>query len=93
MHIELQAKLLRVLETREFIKVGDTKTSKADVRIIAATNKLLLNEVNAGKFREDLYYRLNAFTIVLPALRERTSDIPVLASHFLKVYAEKTTHR
>ncbi len=90
MHIELQAKLLRVLETREFIKVGDTKTSKADVRIIAATNKLLLNEVNAGKFREDLYYRLNAFTIILPALRERTSDIPVLANHFLKIYAEKT---
>jgi two-component system NtrC family response regulator len=90
MHIELQAKLLRVLETREFIKVGDTKSTKADVRIIAATNKLLLNEVNAGKFREDLYYRLNAFTIILPALRERKSDIPILADHFLKVYAEKT---
>jgi DNA-binding NtrC family response regulator len=93
MHIELQAKLLRVLETREFIKVGDTKTIRADVRIIAATNKLLLNEVNAGKFREDLYYRLNAFTIILPALRERTSDIPILANHFLKVYAEKTNPR
>jgi two-component system, NtrC family, response regulator len=93
MHIELQAKLLRVLETREFIKVGDTKTTKADVRIIAATNKLLLNEVNAGKFREDLYYRLNAFTIILPALRERKSDIPILANHFLKVYAEKTNPR
>lgn len=93
MHIELQAKLLRVLETREFIKVGDTKTIKADVRIIAATNKLLLNEVNAGKFREDLYYRLNAFTIILPALRERKSDIPILARHFLKVYAEKTNPR
>ena len=90
MHIELQAKLLRVLETREFIKVGDTKTTKSDVRIITATNKLLLNEVNTGKFREDLYYRLNAFTIILPALRERKSDIPLLASHFLKVYAEKT---
>ncbi|HET7000602.1 MAG TPA: sigma-54 dependent transcriptional regulator [Puia sp.] len=93
MHIELQAKLLRVLETREYIKVGDTKTIKADVRIIAATNKLLLNEVNAGKFREDLYYRLNAFTIILPALRERKSDIPILARHFLKVYAEKTNPR
>jgi len=93
MHIDLQAKLLRVLETREFIKVGDTKTIKADVRIIAATNKLLLNEVNAGKFREDLYYRLNAFTIILPALRERKPDIPILASHFLKVYAEKTNPR
>ena len=93
MHIELQAKLLRVLETREFIKVGDTKTIKADVRIIAATNKLLLNEVNAGKFREDLFYRLNAFTITLPALRERQSDIPVLADHFFKVYAEKINPR
>jgi two-component system, NtrC family, response regulator len=90
MHIDLQAKLLRVLETKEFIKVGDTKSTQADVRIIAATNKLLLNEVNAGKFREDLYYRLNAFTILLPALRERKSDIPLLANHFLKIYAEKT---
>ncbi|HEY2648502.1 MAG TPA: sigma-54 dependent transcriptional regulator [Puia sp.] len=90
MHIDLQAKLLRVLETREFIKVGDTKSTKADVRIMAATNKLLFNEVNAGKFREDLYYRLNAFTIILPALRERKSDIPILANHFLKLYAEKT---
>jgi two-component system, NtrC family, response regulator len=90
MHIDLQAKLLRVLETKEFIKVGDTKSTKADVRIITATNKLLLNEVNEGKFREDLYYRLNAFTILLPALRERKSDIPLLANHFLKIYAEKT---
>ena len=90
MHIDLQAKLLRVLETKEFIKVGDTKPTQADVRIIAATNRLLLNEVNAGKFREDLYYRLNAFTIILPSLRERKSDIPILANHFLKVYAEKT---
>jgi transcriptional regulator with PAS, ATPase and Fis domain len=90
MHIDLQAKLLRFLETREFIKLGDTKSIRVDVRIIAATNKLLQNEVNAGKFREDLYYRLNAFTIILPALRERKSDIPLLSSHFLKVYAEKT---
>jgi len=90
MHIDLQAKLLRVLETKEFIKVGDTKSTYADVRIIAATNKLLLNEVNAGKFREDLYYRLNAFTILLPPLRERKSDIPLLATYFLKIYAEKT---
>jgi two-component system, NtrC family, response regulator len=93
MHIDLQAKLLRVLETREFIKVGDTKSTKADVRIVAATNKLLLNEVNAGKFREDLYYRLNAFTIILPSLRERNSDIPILVNHFLKQYAEKINPR
>jgi two-component system NtrC family response regulator len=89
MDINLQAKLLRVLETREFIKVGDTKLTKADVRIIAATNKNLLQEVSAGHFREDLFYRLNAFTIVLPALRERKSDIPILAKHFLQVYHEK----
>jgi two-component system NtrC family response regulator len=90
MHIDLQAKLLRVLETREFIKVGDTKPTRSDTRIIAASNKNLLNEVSSGKFREDLYYRLNAFTILLPALRDRKSDIPVLAKHFLKVYGEKT---
>lgn len=90
MHIDLQAKLLRVLETREFIKVGDTKPTRSDTRIIAASNKNLLYEVSSGKFREDLYYRLNAFTILLPALRDRKSDIPALAKHFLKVYGEKT---
>ena len=90
MHIDLQAKLLRVLETREFIKVGDTRPTQVDVRIIAATNKNLLNEVEAGKFRGDLYYRLNAFTIILPSLRDRKSDIPLLANHFLKIFAEKT---
>jgi len=90
MHIELQAKLLRVLETKEFIKVGDTRAIRVDVRIIAATNKNLLYEVDAGKFREDLLYRLNAFTITLPSLRDRKSDIPLLANHFLKVFAEKT---
>lgn len=89
MHIELQAKLLRVIETREFIKVGDTKSTGVDVRIIAATNKNLLQEITKGKFREDLYYRLNAFTIVLPSLCDRKSDIPVLAYHFLKQYSEK----
>jgi two-component system, NtrC family, response regulator len=89
MHIDLQAKLLRVLETREYMKVGDTKPMKADVRIIAATNKMLLNEVETGKFREDLFYRLNAFTIILPPLRERKSDIPVLVKHFLEIYSEK----
>jgi DNA-binding NtrC family response regulator len=90
MHIELQAKLLRVLETREFIKVGDTRSIRVDVRIIAATNKNLLNEVEGGRFRKDLYYRLNAFTIIMPSLRERKSDIPLLANHFLKLFAEKT---
>jgi two-component system, NtrC family, response regulator len=90
MDIGLQAKLLRVIETGEFIKVGDTRATQTDVRIIAATNKNLLTEVGSGKFREDLFYRLNAFTIVLPSLRDRKSDIPILAKHFLEVYSEKT---
>jgi len=89
MEIGLQAKLLRVIETGEFIKVGDSKPTQSDSRIIAATNKNLLFEVESGKFREDLFYRLNAFTIVLPSLRDRKSDIPILANHFLKVYSEK----
>src|SRR5262249_49404265 len=90
MHIELQSKLLRVLETNEFIKVGDTKPTKVQVRIIAATNRDLQQEVNDGKFREDLFYRLNVFTIELPALRDRKKDIPLLAEYFLKLFAKKT---
>jgi len=92
MHIELQSKLLRVLETNEFIKVGDTKSTKVDVRIIAATNRDLQHEVNEGKFREDLFYRLNVFTIQLPSLRERKKDIPLLADHFMKMFAQKINH-
>ena len=69
MHIELQSKLLRVLETSDFIKVGDTSSTKVDVRIIAATNRNLQDEVDTGNFREDLFYRLNAFTITCPAAR------------------------
>ncbi|HSU27416.1 MAG TPA: sigma-54 dependent transcriptional regulator, partial [Chitinophagaceae bacterium] len=79
LHIDLQAKLLRVLENGEFIKVGDTKISKANVRVIAATNRDLRKDITEGHFREDLYYRLNAFTIELPPLRERPADIPALA--------------
>jgi two-component system NtrC family response regulator len=90
MHIELQSKLLRVLETNEFIKVGDTKPTKVNVRIIAATNRDLQQEVKEGKFREDLFYRLNVFTIFLPALRDRKKDIPVLAQHFLKIFSQKS---
>jgi len=90
MHVDLQSKLLRVLETNEFIKVGDTKPTKVDVRIIAATNRDLQQEIEEGKFREDLFYRLNVFNIQLPALRERKKDIPLLANHFLKVFAQKT---
>lgn len=90
MHIDLQAKLLRVLETNELIKVGDTKPTKVDVRIIAATNRNLQQEVQEGKFREDLFYRINVFTITLPALRDRRKDIPILAAYFLQLFAQKT---
>jgi DNA-binding NtrC family response regulator len=89
MAFELQAKLLRVLETNEFIRVGDTKSTRVDVRIITATNRDLQMEVDEGKFREDLFYRLNIFTIKLPALRERKKDIPLLAEHFLYMYSAK----
>lgn len=89
LNIELQAKLLRVLENGEFIKLGDTKTTKVDVRIIAATNRDLTKEITAGHFREDLLYRLNTFTVALPPLRERREDIAALAQHFLERY----THR
>jgi two-component system NtrC family response regulator len=92
MDIDLQAKFLRVLETNEFIKVGDTKYTKVDVRIIAATNRQLEEDVMHGKFRKDLFYRLNVFAINIPALRERKKDIPLLAEHFLKVFAQKATH-
>jgi len=93
MYIDLQSKLLRVLETNEFIKVGDTKPTKVDVRIIAATNRNLQQEVQDGKFREDLFYRLNVFTISLPSLRDRKKDIPALAHHFLKIFAQKANVR
>lgn len=89
MPLELQSKMLRVLETGEFIKLGETKPSKADVRIIAATNRDLQHQVNEGKFREDLFYRLNVYTITLPALRDRKKDIPVLAKFFVGVFANK----
>lgn len=93
MHIDLQAKLLRVLETSEFIKVGDTKPTRVDVRIIAATNRDLEEEVKTGRFREDLFYRINIFTITLPALRDRKKDIPLLAENFLNAFAQKTNKR
>ena len=83
MNTELQAKLLRAIETGEFIKLGDEKSTKINVRIIAATNKDLSKAIEEGNFREDLYYRLNAFTIHLPALRERVEDIPLLTEFFL----------
>ena len=90
MPVELQARLLRVLETGEFIKVGDTKTLKVNIRIIAATNRVLQKEIETGHFRSDLFYRLSVFQISLPSLRERIKDIPVLAHHFTAVFAAKT---
>src|SRR5262249_53268472 len=79
----LQAKLLRVLEDGQFRRVGSTHEMQADVRVIAATNKVLEEEQKAARFREDLYYRLNVVSIALPLLRDRHSDIPELVEHFL----------
>lgn len=87
--LEIQSRLLRFLQEKEFIPVGSTKTKKTDVRIIFATNQNLKQLVEAGKFREDLYYRLNVFPLKLPALRERKEDIPELVHHFLKKYCSK----
>ena len=89
MSIDLQAKLLRVLEDNSFIKVGDTKTTKVDVRIIAATNRNLQEEIKQGLFREDLFYRLSVFAINLPALRDRKEDIPELASFYIGEFSKK----
>lgn len=82
----LQQRLLRVIQEGEFQAVGSNKTIKVDVRILSATNKDLLSLVQAGKFREDLYYRINVFPIVVPPLRERMDDIPLLANYFLNKY-------
>jgi two-component system NtrC family response regulator/two-component system response regulator HydG len=84
----VQVKLLRFLEEREFERVGGNKTFKVDVRIVAATHRDLRKKLEDGSFREDLYYRLNVIEIHIPALRERPGDIPLLAHHFLRKYAE-----
>ncbi|MDQ6984534.1 MAG: sigma 54-interacting transcriptional regulator [Ghiorsea sp.] len=92
--LSLQSKLLRVLQEREFEAVGDDKTVKADIRIIAATNRNLEEEVKQGRFREDLYYRISVFPIEVPPLRNRKSDIPALAMHLLeKTCKELTRHQ
>ena len=85
---QFQAKLLRFLEQKEFERVGDSKTLKADVRIIAATNQDLPAHVGKKKFREDLFYRLKGFMIQLPSLRERDGDIPLLARHFIQIFGK-----
>lgn len=90
MPIDLQAKLLRVVESREYFRVGDARPRQANVRFITATNRDLEGEIREGKFREDLYYRFSVFVIQLPSLRERKEDIALLAAHFAKEFAAKT---
>lgn len=90
---DLQAKLLRVIETGEFLKVGESKPTKVNVRIIAATNRDLHKEIENGLFREDLFYRISVFQIILPALRERIADIEPLANHFLQQFTAKTNKK
>src|SRR5437764_1279041 len=87
--VNLQPKLLRVLETGEFERVGSSQTRRADVRLLSATNADLKEEVVAGRFRQDLFFRLNTVEIHLPPLRERREDIAALAEHFLRLYAQR----
>ena len=91
--METQAKLLRVMQEREFMRLGGMETIRVDVRIIAATNVDLKQEVQEGRFREDLYYRLHVINIQLPALRERREDVPLLVQHFLEKYGEENERR
>jgi DNA-binding NtrC family response regulator len=93
LNTELQTKLLRVLESGEYYRVGDSKIRKADVRFIAATNRQLEKEIEAGHFRSDLFYRISVFQITLPSLRERTEDISMLAEYFIQQTSAKSNRR
>ncbi len=93
MNIDLQTKILRVLETGEFYRVGDPKLRKVNIRLIAATNRDLEKEIEAGNFRRDLFYRLSVFVLKVPSLRERKDDIPKLATFFLKQFSLKTNKK
>src|SRR5262249_44277754 len=89
MSAKLQVKLLRVLQEHEFERVGEARTIRVDTRVVAATNQLLEDEIEAGHFREDLYYRLNVVPVYLPSLRQRREDIPALPPFFLSRYCEE----
>jgi two-component system nitrogen regulation response regulator NtrX len=89
MSLNTQAKVLRALQEQQFTRVGGTKLMKVDVRVLAASNKDLEKEIQKGRFREDLYYRLNVVPIVVPPLRERRDDIPALVRHFMKIHVEE----
>ena len=93
LELNVQAKFLRVLETRQFTKLGDTRPTSIDVRIVAATNRNLRQEAEAGNFRPDLYYRLAVFTVPVPGLNERRDDVPMLADYFLQFFAAKLRRR
>jgi len=89
MSLKTQAKVLRILQEKKFERVGGTRTIEVDVRIVAATNKVLEDEIKAGKFREDLFYRLNVVPFTVPPLRERREDIPLLVEHFLELFCRR----